>query len=335
MVTNNSINDTTGQLIVTAGDVNIQAGNLDLANTNSSGTQGIINFGGSPFISNFGINDVFIGGAGNLSTTGNNNIGIGLNALNGITSGTFNCGIGTGACQNVTTGFFNFAIGGFTLNVNTTGAENTGVGVNSLRAMVSGNGNVGIGTSSLNQAITGSSNIGIGLGAGTNYTGAESNNVVLNHAGVVGESNVIRLGSGSTTCYIAGIQGASYSAGSPTPTLPYIDTSDGQLVSAAPVASSSATSTFGSLVVGTALQNTANYAIHVNVCVVVTVAVGATIVMGVGSTNTPTTNTIIPSFSVAGTFTFSAIVPSKYYLLVNTTGSPTVTSITTQSCQVG
>jgi hypothetical protein len=54
--------------------------------------------------------------------------------------------------------------------------------------------------------------------------------------------------------------------------------------------------------------------------------------MGVGSTTTPTTDTVVASFSVAETVSFCAIVPNNYYLLVDTTGTIVVGSITTQSC---
>ena len=41
------------------------------------------------------------------------------------------------------------------------------------------------------------------------------------------------------------------------------------------------------------------------------------------------------SFTGAGTYSFSAIVPANYYMLVDTTGTISVGSITTQACAVG
>lgn len=105
----------------------------------------------------------------------------------------------------------------------------------------------------------------------------------------------------------------------------------------APTDSHTATTGFGSLSIGTALQNTLGYDILVNVSVAATAATGATIVMGVGPTNTPTTDAITASFSiitVAVTTSFSAIVPTGYYLLVNTTGTITVGSVQTQVCPI-
>lgn len=103
-----------------------------------------------------------------------------------------------------------------------------------------------------------------------------------------------------------------------------------------PPSSSTASSGFGSLTVGSAKQNTLGYDIHVNAAVVVTAATSATIVLGVGSTSTPSTNTVYTTFTVASftPFMVSAIVPNNYYILVNTTGTITVGSITTQVCPI-
>lgn len=106
-------------------------------------------------------------------------------------------------------------------------------------------------------------------------------------------------------------------------------------ISTAPASSNTATTAFGTtLTAGTALQNTTGYDIHVNICVNVTSSTTATLTLGVGPTSTPTTNTVLPSFSVAvaSLFTFSAIVPNNYYLLVGSTGTITIGSITIQSC---
>lgn len=102
-----------------------------------------------------------------------------------------------------------------------------------------------------------------------------------------------------------------------------------------PVASSVATTAFGtSLTAGSAVQNTTGYDLLVNIAVTVTAATTSTLTLGVGTTSSPTTNTVVPSFTVAAStvYSFSAIVPNNYYVLVNQTGSPTIGSITTQSC---
>lgn len=112
-----------------------------------------------------------------------------------------------------------------------------------------------------------------------------------------------------------------------------LSSASGTGIVSSPVSSNTATVAFGSsLTAGTSKQNTLGYDINLNICVVVTAATTATLTLGVGSTSTPTTNTVIPSFSGSGTYTFSAIVPSNYYVLVNDTGTITLSSITCQAC---
>lgn len=103
-------------------------------------------------------------------------------------------------------------------------------------------------------------------------------------------------------------------------------------IRSAPPSSDTATGTFGtSLTAGTALQNSLNYDVFVNIDVAVTSATAATITLGVGSTSTPTVRTAVQSFTTAAltNFGLSAIVPAGYYLLVGTTGTIVVGSITT------
>lgn len=102
-----------------------------------------------------------------------------------------------------------------------------------------------------------------------------------------------------------------------------------------PSASSVVTAAFGtSLTAGTAVRNTTGYNILATISVAVTSATAATITVGVGSTNTPTKNTVIQSFSAAATtfFSFSVIIPNNYYIIVDTTGTIVVDSINVQSC---
>ena len=227
MATNNSINDTTGNLTVTAGDVNLQAGNVTLTNTNSSGTTGVVKLGTTQFLSNAGTTNAFVGGAGNFTNTGSSNVGIGGSALSALTTGTFNVAVGASAAAANTTGAFNFALGAFSVATNTTGQQNIGIGVNALRNLNGGNFNLAIGTSALNALVTGVSNTALGITAGGNYTGSESNNVLLNNAGTLGDSGVMRFGTPGTqtSCYVAGVQGVSTAS----PAIATVDTSTSQL----------------------------------------------------------------------------------------------------------
>ena len=110
-------------------------------------------------------------------------------------------------------------------------------------------------------------------------------------------------------------------------------TISGYLASAPPSSATATTAWVTSLTAGTAQQNTSGYDILVTVCVTVTAATTATLVMGVGSTSTPTKQTVVPSFTVASStqYTWNAYVPNNYYLLVDTTGTITISSITTMA----
>lgn len=127
------------------------------------------------------------------------------NTLVGITSGnatltSTNCtSIGERSMKALTSGAFNNAIGSQALTAATTAQKNFAAGYLSLGALVSGAENVCIGHSS-----------------GINYTGAESSNICIGGevAGTLGESNVMRLGSGTGTgngqlnkAFISGVTG--------------------------------------------------------------------------------------------------------------------------------
>jgi hypothetical protein len=92
-----------------------------------------------------------------------------------------------------------------------TGLNNNGHGAGSLNALTSGTTNQAHGNSSLGSLTTGSTNIAINglatlitgsrniaLNGGGNYTGSESNNILLNNSGTVGESNVLRISASGT-----------------------------------------------------------------------------------------------------------------------------------------
>lgn len=323
-------------------------------NASATGTNGIVIGSGS---TDLAASSCVVIGA-NSSTGGSNGITIG-NASNSTQSGAICIGagignIGSGAIciggGTSATGDHGVALGGGA-NFSSTNSVAIGTGASSTAdtSVVIGFGASDTGSTQsviiggVANAQSGGRSIVIGYTSGNGLTGGEGSDILLSNAGVSGESHAIRIGTQGTgggqqhTCYIAGIEGATYSAGSPTPALTYCDTSDGQLVSTQAVASNTATSTFGALAVGTARQNTANYAILVNVSIVVTAATSATITLGVGPTSTPTTNTAVNTFTAAAATTFHlcGFVPAGYYMLVNTTGTITVGSITTQTCAVG
>lgn len=89
--------------------------------------------------------------------------------------------------------------------------NNTCAGYASGISITTGNSNTALGAQSLNGPLTGNDNLGLGVNAGTNYTGAESFNILIANQGVNGESNTIRIGdSGNQNrCHIAAIFGVT------------------------------------------------------------------------------------------------------------------------------
>jgi hypothetical protein len=167
--------------IIPLNNFTITDGNLLMSNTNITGTSGIIELGGTRFISNYGVENCFVGeGSGNTTLTfadaGTNN-GFGFITLSSLTTGADNNAVGCG-----------------TLSVLTTGVGNTGVGHGCLGALISGGGNTCLGAT-----------------AGSSYTGAETNNICIGASvnGVLGESNVTRIGTGTTQTVVAGIFGVT------------------------------------------------------------------------------------------------------------------------------
>ena len=166
-------------LSCTTGDINIASGNLKLPNTSAGLADGVILFGGNRFISNYGTQNTFVGQvSGNATVTGMQNTGVGTSALSALSSGEFNVAAGNGSLDNLTTGTYNTAVG----------------------------------QTALTELVTGSYNTAVGYNAGLNYTGAENSNILIGNKGVVGESNVIRIGNATgvgnenqNSCYIQGI----------------------------------------------------------------------------------------------------------------------------------
>ena len=163
------------------------------------------------------------------NTTGENNTASGWFALHDNTSGSFNTANGGGALSSNTTGHdntasgvaalvsnttgnFNTASGRSALYFNTTGSFNTASGRRALVSNTKGLRNVAVGTAALMKNTTGSDNIALGNNASSiPVTGV--NNIHIGHAGVAGETKVIRLGRQGTQLrtFIAGIRGATVS----------------------------------------------------------------------------------------------------------------------------
>ncbi|HET9473807.1 MAG TPA: tail fiber domain-containing protein [Steroidobacteraceae bacterium] len=216
------------------------SGNLVLGA--STATSGNIVKDGRPFAHNHGDQSTFLGiDAGNLAFTtedntgfgfraltaitgGDNNSAFGTNALTANTNGNYNTAIGAYALQHNTSGVSNVATGHLALSGNTTGTGNTAVGEVALREntangntavgfgalqnKTAGEFNVAIGYRSLLSLTTGERNTAIGLGAGVNLLSGDRN-VYISNAGVIAESDAIRIGQTQSRTFIAGIRGVT------------------------------------------------------------------------------------------------------------------------------
>jgi len=194
---------------VTLGGNTTIGNEISLPATDSSGTNGVLNIGGLPFLGGYGGN-VFVGGAGNFTMTGGNNTAIGPGALGANLGGDYNTASGGDALGANVAGIGNVADGYDALKNNDSdgsgnGADNTAVGTGALLFNVDGADNTAIGWSALEQN-NGSANIAVGEKAGLNLT-TGANNIDIGSPGVAGESDIIRIGDGSTQTdtYLTGV----------------------------------------------------------------------------------------------------------------------------------
>jgi hypothetical protein len=193
-------NSFSGTQTITSGDLSVSAGSIDLPLTNRSGT-GVINIGGYPFIHDCCNTNTFVGFfAGNLSTGGDENVGIGNSALSRNNSGSVNAAFGSNALALNSEGAFNTAIGAQTMGSNLTGCCNVALGFDGLTQS------------------TGSYNTALGYVAGYNLTSGD-NNIYIGNQGLSSESNTIRIGTGGggtnphTAIYLAAVLGTTVTSG--------------------------------------------------------------------------------------------------------------------------
>lgn len=127
-------------------------------------------------------------------------------------------GSGNTVLFNVTDNKNNTLVGLGTGNNSLTGNYNTGLGLNVLSGLTTGTNNVAVGFTAGQSIKAGSSNVLIGLQAGLSYTSSESSNICIGDGstGVIGESNVLRIGNGTGTspgnlnqAFIYGIDGVN------------------------------------------------------------------------------------------------------------------------------
>jgi len=219
------------------GDVEIKGGNLILQNAGYKATQTLDNTGYKLNVANASRNyKVAIGGTDkfkiltkenyslgensliSLTSSGENNIGVGAFTLEDTQSGSFNVALGAysqrynqsgyhnialGACalKHNQDGWYNIAIGNEAL-LNNKGNSNTALGVGALYSNTTGTQNIALGSNSLYNN-NGSNNIALGANAlGNNTSG--SNNVGMGYqAGVyIGSSGYSVNSTGFNSIFI-------------------------------------------------------------------------------------------------------------------------------------
>lgn len=125
----------------------------------------------------------FLGGSGNTTATGTNNISLGSGALAVLGGGSNNIALGSSALEDNTIGSGNAALGVLSLASNTTGDNNFGLGYLSMFSNTAGSNNVGVGDQTLTNNTTGNGNVSVGSGALTNVTSSNNNVAVGLNAG--------------------------------------------------------------------------------------------------------------------------------------------------------
>ena len=188
----------TDALTLETGDETIQAGNLNMTNTNNTGTAGIIAFGGTGYANRF-ISNYGVAGAASANTFVGSLSGNALITSPGPGLGASNSGFGRISLNALTTGYNNTALGASSLASCSSGFQNCSAGFNSGRNLDTGSQNCFYGNSSGTAITSGTNNTFYGFSSGSNYAGAESSNIVVGSGilGTAGESNTLRIGNGT------------------------------------------------------------------------------------------------------------------------------------------
>ncbi len=143
-------------------------------------------------------------GAGSSITSGQQDSAFGYGALKKNTKGSLNTAVGSNAMLNNKVGSFNTAIGSGALKTNT-GSSNVAMGFEALFKNKNGQFNVAIGDGAMKFNVSGSNNVALGMDAGSLTDG--SDNILIDHFGVAGESGKIHIGTPGThtNTFIAGM----------------------------------------------------------------------------------------------------------------------------------
>lgn len=132
----------------------------------------------------------FFGNAGNLTMTGNGNLGISTCALRAVTTGSRNVAMGAGAGCSLTTSTGNILIGYENMSFATSSSYNTAVGNSALYANLSGDSNTAVGSQALVALTSSAHNTAIGTNAqhsnisGRYNTAVGGDSMLLNTTGM-------------------------------------------------------------------------------------------------------------------------------------------------------
>ena len=157
----------------------LSSGDLSLGSTFNA-TSGVINIGGVPFLHGFskGNQNVFVGGAGNFTTTGTATAATGFGALAAQTSGKNNTAAGADALASVTTGSSNTGLGVFAGPTGGALSNTTAVGAN---AKVGQSNSLVLGQTTAGSP--GASHVSVGIGTATPISALE---VAVSNTGALG-----------------------------------------------------------------------------------------------------------------------------------------------------
>jgi hypothetical protein len=175
--------------------VNTTAGSLNV--------NGVIQIGGINALQVTSFNNLFLGQAGNNTTQGQFNNGIGEYSLSNLTTGYGNEAIGYYTLKADSTGTDNVAIGDSSSN-NLNGSGDVALGANSLSVATSVSNDVAIGNNALKSA-TGGSNVGVGASSLTAVTG-NYDTALGNSSGYADTSGIYDTYLGSFSGYTSNLQ---------------------------------------------------------------------------------------------------------------------------------
>lgn len=194
------------------------------SNNTASGSQALSSNTSGSFNAAFGYQALFsnAGGGGNTASGsyalyGNNNgtynTADGYQALSSNASGSQNTAEGFETLFHNTTGSLNTAGGTSALFGNTVGNYNAAYGADALSSNTTGSGNTAGGYAALYSNSSGSNNIALGFQAGAAIS-TGSYNIEIGNTGTGTDNNTIRIGSGQTQTFLAGVFGTAVSGGS-------------------------------------------------------------------------------------------------------------------------